>query len=312
MKDAGNYIVPKLAKIPNCTEVTMAGKKLVFGKTIWQLEDSNHLLGDISALRRQMDSAGYLLLRGFFDPVLVGKARSEILDYMSSQNVLNRGQKAVTITQATASPNHHRLRFTHSVIQQLSGFLEVVNSRQILSFFDSFLGGPSMSLDHKWLRATPPGKNTGAHCDVVYMGAGTKELYTVWTALNNISLNMGPLAVCLDSHRHQKLRETYGASDAHQDLLEGYFSRDPYEIIEKLGFRWASTPFQAGDIVIFGMYLMHGSLDNLSDKFRLSCDTRYQLVDADVDWRHMGEHPDQIPKAKKRISIQDARANWGI
>ena len=48
MKDAGNYIVPKLAKIPNCTEVTMAGKKLVFGKTIWQLEDSNHLLGDIS------------------------------------------------------------------------------------------------------------------------------------------------------------------------------------------------------------------------------------------------------------------------
>ena len=106
MKDAGNYIVPKLAKIPNCTEVTMAGKKLVFGKTIWQLEDSNHLLGDISALRRQMDSAGYLLLRGFFDPVLVGKARSEILDYMSSKMsstevkrllLLRRQQRHLTI-----------------------------------------------------------------------------------------------------------------------------------------------------------------------------------------------------------------------
>tara|TARA_B100000749_G_scaffold277194_1_gene265699 strand:+ start:1424 stop:1657 length:234 start_codon:yes stop_codon:yes gene_type:complete len=76
--------------------------------------------------------------------------------------------------------------------------------------------------------------------------------------------------------------------------------------------RWASTPFQAGDIMVFGMYLMHGSLDNLSDQFRLSCDTCYQLVAADVDWRHMGEYPDQIPKAKKHISIQDARGNWGI
>ena len=63
--------------------------------------------------------------------------------------------------------------------------------------------------------------------------------------------------------------------------------------------------------MVFGMYLMHGSLDNLSDQFRLSCDTCYQLVAADVDWRHMGEYPDQIPKAEGRISIQDARGNWG-
>lgn len=82
--------------------------------------------------------------------------------------------------------------------------------------------------------------------------------------------------------------------------------------MEKLGFRRASAPFQAGDIMIFGMYLMHGSLDNMPARFRLSCDTRYQLADAEVDWRHMGEPPDQIPKAKERISIQDARANWGI
>ena len=169
-----------------------------------------------------------------------------------------------------------------------------------------------MSLDHKWLRATPPGHNTGAHYDVVYMGAGSKELYTVWTALDDIPLEMGPLAVCLDSHQHQRLRETYGASDAHQNLLEGWFSDDPYELMEKLSFRWASTSFQAGDIMIFGMYLMHGSLDNMSDRFRLSCNTRYQLADAEVDWRHMGENPDQIPKAEGRISIQDARANWGI
>ena len=302
-------LAPKFAKVPDGTEVAMARKKLVFGQTICQLEDSNHLLGDISALRQQIDSAGYLLLRGFFDSAQISRARREILNYMSLQGALQPG---TAIDQAVAASDRRGIRFTHSVVQQLPGFLEVVNSDPIMSFFDSFLGGPSMSLDHKWLRATPPGHNTGAQYDVVYMGAGSKELYTVWTALDDIPLEMGPLAVCLDSHQHQRLRETYGASDAHQNLLEGWFSDDPYELMEKLSFRWASTSFQAGDIMIFGMYLMHGSLDNMSDRFRLSCDTRYQLADAEVDWRHMGENPDQIPKAEGRISIQDARANWGI
>ena len=302
-------LAPKFAKVPDGTEVAMARKKLVFGQTICQLEDSNHLLGDISALRQQIDSAGYLLLRGFFDSAQISRARREILNYMSLQGALQPG---TAIDQAVASSDRRGIRFTHSVVQQLPGFLEVVNSDPIMSFFDSFLGGPSMSLDHKWLRATPPGHNTGAHYDVVYMGAGSKELYTVWTALDDIPLEMGPLAVCLDSHQHQRLRETYGASDAHQNLLKGWFSDDPYELMEKLSFRWASTSFQAGDIMIFGMYLMHGSLDNMSDRFRLSCDTRYQLADAEVDWRHMGGNPDQIPKAEGRISIQDARANWGI
>ena len=309
MTHSDRPIAPKFAKVPDGTEVMMARKKLVFGQTICQLEDSNHLIGDISALRQQIDSAGYLLLRGFFDSALISRARTEILNYMSSQGTLQQG---AAIDQAVASSEQRGVRFTHSVVQQLPGFLEVVNSDQILSFFDSFLGGPSMSLDHKWLRATPPGQNTGAHYDVVYMGAGSKKLYTVWTALDDIPLEMGPLAVCLGSHQHQRLRETYGASDAHQDLLEGSFSHDPYELMEKLGFRWASAPFQAGDIIIFGMYLMHGSLDNMSARFRLSCDTRYQLADDAVDWRHMGEIPDQIPKAEGRISIQDARANWGI
>ena len=47
MTNFGHSIVLKLAKIPNGTDVTMARKKLVFGQTIW-LEDSNHLLGDVS------------------------------------------------------------------------------------------------------------------------------------------------------------------------------------------------------------------------------------------------------------------------
>ena len=53
MTHSDRPIAPKFAKVPDGTEVTMARKKLVFGQTICQLEDSNHLIGDISALRQQ-------------------------------------------------------------------------------------------------------------------------------------------------------------------------------------------------------------------------------------------------------------------
>jgi len=146
----------------------------------------------------------------------------------------------------------------------------------------------------------------------VYMGAGTTDLYTVWTALGDISLDMGPLAVCLGSHKHEKLRETYGAADAHQDLLQGHFSHDAHEVIDVLGVKWGSTAFNAGDIILFGMYFMHGSLDNVSNRYRITSDTRYQLACESVDSRHMGATPDQIPKAEKRITMAEARAQWGI
>ena len=176
------------------------------------------------------------------------------------------------------------------------------------------MGGPALTLDHKWLRATPPGGYSNAHSDGVYMGAGTKNLYTMWTALSDISLEMGPLSFCLESHKHDQHKRTYGVSDAHQDMIEGWFSRDPHDVMDTLGVKWASTSFDAGDIVVFGMFMLHGSLDNRSDRYRLSSDTRYQLACESVDTRHMGEDPDVIPKAdlESRKHIGELREKWGL
>ena len=116
MTHSDRPIAPKFAKVPDGTKVMMARKKLVFGQTICQLEDGNHLIGDISALRQQIDSAGYLLLRGFFDSALISRARTEILNYMSSQGTLQQG---TAIDQAVASSEQQGVRFTHSVVQQL-------------------------------------------------------------------------------------------------------------------------------------------------------------------------------------------------
>ncbi len=46
-----------------------------------------------------------------------------------------------------------------------------------------------------------------------------------------------------------------------------------------------------GDLLTFRMNTVHASLDNRSDRIRLSTDTRYQLASEPVDERWVGENP---------------------
>ena len=298
-------------EIRDGTPVTMDGKELIFGETIFAPRSSNDLIADPNALRQRLSDEGYLVLRGFHAPEDTGRARSEILEYMASESLLDTRHPLENAIPSEAPGPH---RFTDRQVKQWPGFLDVVGGARTMSFFEQILGGPALTLDHKWLRATRPGGNSNAHCDGVYMGAGTKNLFTMWTALNDITLEMGPLCFCLGSHKHERLRQTYGHSDAHDDMIEGWFSTDPHDVMETLGVKWAATPFQAGDVVIFGMFMLHGSLDNRSDRYRLSSDTRYQLASESVDTRHMGDDPDVIPKAdlEARKHISELRSEWGL
>ncbi len=42
---------------------------------------------------------------------------------------------------------------------------------------------------------------------------------------------------------------------------------------------------QPGDVIIFGLYMMHSSAPNRSDHPRINNDTRYQLVHEENDYR---------------------------
>ena len=296
-------------EVADGTRVTMAGHELVFGETISCPRAANDIQEDTEALQARIEEDGYLLIRGFYDRETVLAARIDILEQLSEQ-----GRLAVDapLEQGVIGQESAGAVLRNDVVVKMSNYLRVVNSARILTFFERFLGGPVLTLDHKWPRAVSRGVSTGAHYDIVFMGAGTNELYTVWTPLDDISLEMGPLAFCPGSNRLDILRSTYGTADAHNDLTDGHLSRDPHELIDRLGVRWASTPFRAGDVMIFGMYFLHGSLDNVSDRFRISTDNRYQLASEPVDERHMGPHPDQIPKAENRKTMAEMREKWGI
>jgi ectoine hydroxylase-related dioxygenase (phytanoyl-CoA dioxygenase family) len=53
------------------------------------------------------------------------------------------------------------------------------------------------------------------------------------------------------------------------------------------------SPVEAGDLIVFDMFTMHGSLDNHSPlgRVRLSCDVRWQPAADPVDPRYRGDHP---------------------
>jgi ectoine hydroxylase-related dioxygenase (phytanoyl-CoA dioxygenase family) len=142
------------------------------------------------------------------------------------------------------------------------------------------------------------------------MGRGTKNLCTSWTPLGDVPMTMGGLMILENSHRLDQVKATYGQLDVdeyctnYEDAKEiesgrkqwqrsdgGAYSADAIATRETLGGRWLTTDYQLGDLLIFGMYTMHASLDNQTNQFRLSSDSRYQLAGEPVDERWVGPSP---------------------
>lgn len=256
------------------------------GKQLTELRCSNDIMHDKQALRERMEEDGYLLIRGFHDRDKVLQARTSILEKMDRMGKLDRDTQLEEGVMADGS----KTIFMGGTNEDLPALLNLLNGGHIMGFFDEFLGEQSLTYHYKWLRAVGKGDFTGAHYDIVYMGRGTQNVYTVWSPLGDVSYEMGGLAICLGSHRFESLKQSYGSKDSDRDGI-GHYTDDPLVITEKFGGQWATTEFQAGDVLIFGMFLMHCSLENTTNQYRLSVDARYQSVNEKVDERWSGKKP---------------------
>ena len=102
--------------------------------------------------------------------------------------------------------------------------------------------------------------------------------------------------------------------DVDRDRVRGWFSDDPFEIQSRYGGRWATSEFEPGDGLIFGMFTLHASLTNVSEEFRLSSDTRYQLAAEPCDERWIGREPKghYAWHDGPGVEMKDKRAEWGV
>ena len=286
-----------------------------------ELRVSADALDDIDELHRRFEADGYLYLPGLLNRDTLLDARRKMLeslakmdfvnlDYPLMDGVAKREEAVSALGMKGLSKNNQPLR-------------QALFDGPMIAFYERFLGGPIRPLDFTWHRVKTPGIETATspHYDIVFMGRGTKKLYTSWTPLGNVPKQMGGLMILENSHRQEEIKATYGQIDVDvyctnapdADEIEsgrkrwhhaavGQFAEDAVAVGQELKSRWLTTDYQLGDLLVFSMYTMHASMDNLTNRLRLSTDTRYQLAAEPVDERWIGKDPiAHGPKAKKGI-----------
>ncbi len=281
-----------------------------------QLRDSTDHRDDPAALRERMAEDGYLFLPGFFDPAAVQDARRSITDRLHAEGLTDPSYPA----DLAVAPEGSGLAFKPDLAHDNPALHQLLYGPHLLGFYESLLGGPVRHYDFTWMRAVAPGRGTAPHGDVVFMGRGTHDVCTAWVPLGDADFEQGGLMVLEGSHRRSEIRDDYALRDVdtyctnadpatddstagtEQPRWTGSLSDDPVEVRERLGGRWLTTQFRAGDLLTFSIYLVHASLDNHSNRIRLSSDSRYQLASEPVDERWIGEAPiGHGPQAKRGL-----------
>jgi hypothetical protein len=265
-----------------------------------ELRDSTALAGDPAALRARMAEDGYLLLRRYLDPAAVLAARREVAAKLDAVGLVDRRfpvDEAIFSGDTSGVTAIDRVAYAKD-LRSGPALKALAFSGPMLRFYTAFLGGEILPLNYIWVRNVRVGGATGCHFDWVYMGRGTRNLYTSWTPLGDVPFSDGPLAILEHSHRWEELQRTYGAIDVDRDKDKnpyggGWLSRDPNVPQREHGGRWLTAEFAPGDLLLFGMFTLHCSLDNTSPRgrIRLSIDTRYQLKSEPADERWTGEEP---------------------
>lgn len=298
------------------------------GDAFGELRESQDVLDDSGALRQRMADDGYLFLRGVLDRAQVIEARRECVRRLAEAGRLEPGTDPMLAIPRRSGEGSY---FWAELAEGNGPLLDVLYSGPMMAIFERLLGGTVRHYDFTWMRAVTPGGGTAPHCDVVYMGRGTKNLYTAWTPLGDIPRSVGGLIVLEGSHKRQDITGSYLAQDvdsycengpAADDVRtgkihwehpethapwDGAFSHDPPALRRQLGGRWLTADYAMGDVLIFSMATVHASLDNQGDTVRLSSDTRYQRADEPVDERWIngphGEKPIAHGLAAKRGRI---------
>lgn len=284
------------------------------------LRSSTDALDDRGELHQRMALDGYLFLPGLLDRDQVQAARTSSLERLAEQDLFLPGQP---LDEALLKPGVH-MRSAQSVPLDNPPLFDLLYGSHMIEFYESFLGGPVRPLDYTWFRAKTPTQDsaTKPHCDIVYMGRGTENLYTSWTPLGDIPYEMGGLLVLEKSHLNEELKRTYGQTDvdvycenegdaaeiigraraANRALTreemdsirwstDGVYSHDPTAVRTELGGRWLTAEFQMSDVLIFSMHTLHCSHDNQTSHLRISTDSRYQLASEPIDPRWIGDDP---------------------
>lgn len=268
------------------------------------LRDSADAADDMPELRRRFEQDGYLHIKGYLDRDQVLEARAALTERLAEAGALDPAYPTI---EAVAKPGAGYI-FKPELTNGCEPVQRLLYSGRLTDFYRKFYGEEIRHYDYTWLRAIGPGKGTNPHCDLPYMGRGTHKHMTCWMPYGDISYELGGLMILEGSHKRMDLLENYVYRDvdtfcenkqadvekvtAGKWTFTGTLSHNPPAVRNKFGGRWLTTEFQAGDLLTFGMFTVHASLDNqTANRLRISSDSRYQRASEPIDERWIGVNP---------------------
>jgi ectoine hydroxylase-related dioxygenase (phytanoyl-CoA dioxygenase family) len=219
------------------------------------------------SLTQEMDSYGYLLIRGLLPNEDLDRLLGEITRIVFAAGWLlpdqNRLERMADVN-AACGDSDPSFKSVYEKVFHLEAFHRLAHHPSLQRVM-SQLVGPQLLIHPKPIaRLIFPNCDrfvVHAHQDHQAIG-GDPESFTAWIPLHDCPIELGPLQILEASHR-------YGLQIA--DPQTGCVAEDSAR-----GGAWVGGRINAGDVVIFHSLTVHAGSPNISRQVRISMDCRFQ------------------------------------
>jgi len=281
---------PARAAPDRAASVTVAGRP-VPPALLGPLADSTGAAD--AALAGRLAADGYVLVRGALDRAQVQAARAEVFGRLAAVGEV--AEPAVEgIATGTSRRAEQDLDAFWRTVSEGPALRRVTHGGALAALAARVLGAPALPFDFLWVRAMVGGRASPLHFDHSYMNRGSARVVSAWVPLGDVPVGAGPIAFVEGSHGFADLIAQHRGRDVDREPgYRGSLDADAVAVAQRYGMRLLTTDFRAGDVVLFGMFTLHGSLDNNlgGNRIRLSCDVRYQPASDARDERWFGAPP---------------------
>ncbi|MBT3170411.1 MAG: hypothetical protein HOM52_15395 [Rhodospirillaceae bacterium] len=257
---------------------------------IGELVDSSAHLGDGEALRISLAEHGYLLLRGVVPLGTALSARQEVLTRLADVGEIDLPGETFSGTSQRNALAPDAGEFLRSVCDG-PRLRAATGDQHLGEIVSATFGEPARGHDYIYLRVAIPGRGTATHCDYPFFTRATERVLTCWLCLSDLEFKQGALYVVEGSHRWQQHIDAMRGFDLERanGARQATLSDDIAAFAQAHDTRLLTAKINAGDIMLFGMNLIHGAFDHRAPDMpvRVSCDVRWQPESEPFDPRYM-------------------------
>ena len=267
----------------------------VTNSLLGKLNETNLKNATDEKLRQSLNDNGYLFLRNVIEKNDITKARNDIFEKLKNVDELEYPfTEGIWSGRSKRDELHKDRGVFWEDVSNTESLRKITNGNNLKNVFSRIFGISSIGFDFIFLRAVSGGKFTHMHCDAGFFTRKTQKVLTCWLVFTDITMDKGPLFIIEGSHKFSDIKTKYKGFDVDiHKHMKATIDTNPITFAQERNTKILTTQFNPGDVLIFGMYTVHGTFENYANdkKIRLTCDIRFQPNNELKDPRYFGPNP---------------------